>query len=318
MDHWPKFARNSEIPLQKYNHSAVLYDKINCTLTPFFDNKTGCIIMPPKLKEVYTRYVDSGSMFVSLKKGFCVFNNNVELLSFKQMKIFDPVSALYGFHKLKVLDISMLGMFFQANLLRDMPALEIFLSPGNKLNIIEKDPEFGTLFFKNRNLKFVDFSNNDLSFLPADMISRNPLLEIIDLSMNMLMCINLNLSANVHLKTLDLKQNRIKIINPILMDILENLVVTMNSTIQLNLQENDLVCDCDNIEFVHWIITTTTELVNRSELLCNDKDSVINKFMDIDTVHLEESCLPGSELAPYIILSLILAALVLVIITVIC
>ena len=104
MDHWPKLARDDGLSDHKTLHfnSVDLNDKTDCEMTPFFDNITWCILVPPKLKEVNSRYVDSQSMFVSVEKGFCTLNNNVESLSFSHMKIFEPMRALYGLHKLKV------------------------------------------------------------------------------------------------------------------------------------------------------------------------------------------------------------------------
>ena len=306
MDHWPKLARDDGLRDHQTNSSLEVFEEIKCKLIPFFDNRTGCIVMPPKLKQIYSRFVDSESMFVSLEKGVCVLNNNVELLSFSHMKVFDPISALYGFHKLKVLDISMLGVFFKINLLVDMPDLETFLSSGNILNNIETDPKFRTVFFKNRELKHVDLSNNNLRIIPDDVFSNNPLLEIIDLSMNTLVSINLNLSANVYLRKLNLKQNRIKTISPALMIVLENMFNSVNSTVQLNIGENDLICECEHIEFVTWMLTTTIELVNGTDLVCRDMDSNIRNISEIDILYLEESCSAEAELAVYVIIILCL------------
>ena len=220
----------------------------------------------------------------------------------------------------RFLDISMLGMFFKINLLVDMPDLETFLSPGNILNNIETDRKFRTVFFKNRELKHVDLSNNNLRIIPDDVFSNNPLLEIIDLSMNTLVFINLNLSANVYLRKLDLKQNRIKTISPALMIISDNMFTSVNATVQLNIGENDLICDCEHIEFVTWMLTTTIELVNGTDLVCRDMDSYIGNISEIDILYLEESCSAEPELAVYviIILCLIPVGFVFIVIVILC
>ena len=141
-------------------------------------------------------------------------------------------------------------MFFKTNLLTDMPELENCLSRGNRLYNIETDPGFRTLFFRNEKLKYVDTSNNNLRTIPEDTLSMNLLLEIIDLSVNTLSYIKINLSANEGLRELNLRHNRIKTLAPELMNSMENMFESKDTIFKLNLEENDLVCECDNIEFV--------------------------------------------------------------------
>ena len=201
-----------------------------------------------------------------------------------------------------------------------MPELENFLSRGNRLYNIETDPGFRTLFFRNEKLKYVDMSNNNLRIIPADMFSMNLLLEIIDLSVNTLSYIKINLSANEGLRELNLRHNRIKTLAPELMNSMENMFASKDTIFKLNLEENDLVCECDNIEFVAWMKTTPTDIENKNDLVCTDMDATKRRIIEIEIQGLEDRCSTGREPPLYVIvlLSLVSIGLVFAVFMVLC
>ena len=319
IDYWPTFARNSDVTALRYNHYVYRREAVECPITPYVENRTGCVILPVTLKRIYMRYVHSSSFFLSIEKGFCALNNSLELFSVRHMKIFQPVSSINGFHELKLFDISYLGIHFKLNAIMDMPALEIFLSPGNKLKAIENDPNFSTLFTKNKRLKWVDLSENELSSIPSEMFSNNPYLEVIDLSKNILEYININLTVNIHLKKIYLNQNNLKTIDTMILAHINMLANEMTTSVELNLIENDFVCGCNNVDFVKWIQVTKANVPNSTSIVCKDSDIMIKSIMKIEVDKLHSICnqnqKPQKSQSPYFVIYIVVCVAIVVVLS---
>lgn len=305
IDHWPTLARNGEVPALSYNHYIVRREPVSCSPVSYIENSTGCMIIPSKIKHIYMRYVQSSSFFLNVEKGFCVTNNSIELFSVQQMKISEPVNAMYGFHKLKLLDMSYLGIYVRTNILEDMPDLEIYLSPGNKLDQIETDPNFGELFKNNKKLKRVDLSENDLSFIPLEMFANNPFLESVNLARNLLVYFKLNLSSNFNIKTINLNHNNLKTIDAMIRQHLDVVAKRKESSVELFLAKNDWVCNCDSIKFITWMQITKVN-INRTSLVCKDSYSVIRQIAELDLEQLQKTCFPeNSNAVVYITIGIV-------------
>ena len=290
MDFWPTLARNGDVSYSQYNHYIVRRESTNCPATSFKDNTTGCIILSPSVKQIYMRHIQSLSFFLSFEKGFCVLDNNVEMFTIRGLKINEPVNAVIGFHKLKLFDLSYIGIHFRTNIIKDMPALETFLSAGNKLKEIASKPDFVEVLMMNINLRLVDLSENELSYIPPTMFTNNPLLQVIDLSRNLFTNIILNLSVHFHLSEINLHHNKLLTIDDRLMSHLDVLFDETKFAIDINLAKNDLRCNCDNIRFVSWIRNTKHEVRDRGSLLCSNSFSDGSYIMKLDTVQLERNC----------------------------
>ena len=290
MDHWPTLARNGDVSFSPYNHYIVRRASVNCPAASFKDNRTGCIILRSSIKQIYMRNVQSLSFFLSFEKGFCVLDNNLEVFTIRGLKTNEPVNIIKGFHKLKLFDVSYIGIHFTFDAIEDMPALETFLSAGNKLKTIESYPEFEKIFDKNKNLKRIDLSENELSYIPYNMFKNNLLIQVLDLSRNVLTNIKLNFSGHLDLRKINLHHNRLFTIDERVLNHLDFLFDEAKSVIDINLVKNDFICNCDNIKFVKWIHSTKHDVEERDNLLCSNSFSEAIRVITLDTVKLERNC----------------------------
>ncbi|KAL3888668.1 hypothetical protein ACJMK2_001032 [Sinanodonta woodiana] len=222
-----------------------------------------------------------------------ISSNNLEYIS---------PSLLSSFPSLKILDLS-------RNVLHKMQTMEDFsyLLSGNKnLEIIYLQRNYlslvpSNLFSSNTKLRVIDLSDNELTYFNIDL--HNTLdLTLIDLRKNRLKSMPAAFLGQVeqmylHQTTAEANETFIKsiLLNQIqdknLISekykygynssdniMLREMLVTIPQYVMLNVLENPLICDCDTLDFVKWIVSTNIGIVNRTILTCkyNNKEELLN------------------------------------------
>ena len=105
-----------------------------------------------------------------------------------------------------------------------------------------------------RQLSVLNLSNANLQGIEADTFENHHHLSVLDLSYNRLnvsSLVNLDLS-NTIIKSLNLSHNELTAIPRSFQDQLDNM-----KSLELYLSGNTFICSCDNLEFLHWVQSST-------------------------------------------------------------
>ena len=177
--------------------------------SPVNNSQDGCYILPPALKELDISHSEEKEFFIDFQDDICI-RSKLEHLSMRNLKVAGPIGIISGLHDLKSFDISNTGFPFQTMLFHDLEALESVNASGNRLFERQNGSSFAELFTSNKNLKYVDLSENGISEIPYNMFYQNRVLQSIDLSSNKLQYLHLNLTVSKYLEHLFLSNNDFK------------------------------------------------------------------------------------------------------------
>jgi Leucine-rich repeat (LRR) protein len=213
-----------------------------------------------------------------------VLENNVRYFNMSSLQInrvYDARGyAIYGLHKIEIVDISYNSLIWSPSALRNVPIIQEMYNDGNPLGRSELTP-----FPRLTNLRILSLSYNEISFLKDDVFSNLPRLSILNLRGNVIQDIDWIHINLLSLSSLDLRQNHLGTWNVTQTSMFE----THHSRIQLDIRENPLQCGCDNLDFVDWIQKTTIDVTGQRELTCRQgsKEHVI---YNIDLEALKTEC----------------------------
>ena len=161
-----------------------------------------------------------------------------------------------------------------------------------------------------RMLKQLDLSGNSIKEIPTGSFSEQTHLKILSLSRNLLEDVKFDSQNLFRLETLDLSHNRITYIPSLFFQQIET--IAKHSNITVYLQGNMLSCQCDQLEFVTWLLHTRV-IFRKDTLTCKYRNGTNLALSRISDIHnqLEAECyfllvLLGSIMG-FITLSLILS-----------
>ena len=207
---------------------------------------------------------------------FNISNNNIKTL----------VCPFVGMKNLRVFDCSRCKLdhiheeFFTSKYLQN---LEILHLQENNLGKIGK---LSILFKDAKTLKEVNLARNNIKALPMDTFENMKELEIVDLSNNLLLSIDLRISHLTKLKQLGFSNNQLVSIHQHFRTELEK--VNLNdSNISVSITGNQFRCSCGNVRFLTWIQNTRINVLEKGDLLCHDKSS---KLINVNTDDLNKTC----------------------------
>ncbi|KAK3603950.1 hypothetical protein CHS0354_036788 [Potamilus streckersoni] len=229
-------------------------------------------------------------------------------LNSNNMEYISP-SVLSSFPSLKILDLSknqlhqMQNMDDFVNIFSRNKDLKILFLRSNSLSVLPAN-----MFSSNIKLRVLDLSDNELTDLNSDWHNmRN--LKLIDLRKNRLKNLPipfLEQLENIYRhETMETKQNT-TMINSLLSQFLDKYILaeryrygynankeeqltvksaTVPQHLTIKLSENPLLCDCDALDFVQWIVTTNIIIVNRTTMPCKyGSREILLNYVSFETV----------------------------------
>ncbi|KAL3887927.1 hypothetical protein ACJMK2_000312 [Sinanodonta woodiana] len=229
-------------------------------------------------------------------------------LNSNNMEYISP-SLLGGFPSLKILDLSKNQLHRMQNtddfvqILSRNNELEVVFLRGNHLSIIPEN-----MFSSNIKLRVLDLSANELTYFNCEWHNMQDL-KMIDIRNNKFKTLPTTFVEQLenifrHQEAAS-KQNTTAT-NMLLRQFVDKNVLaekyrygynadkkeqlTDNSELvpqylTIKLSENPLICDCDTLDYLQWILTTNISVVNRTTLICkHGNNEMLVNYPSLETV----------------------------------
>ncbi|XP_062601892.1 toll-like receptor 4 [Saccostrea cucullata] len=174
---------------------------------------------------------------------------------------------------------------------------------------LENDVE-GEIFQNLFMLKTLNLTRNRIVRLPSKVFWNLKQLENLNLSFNSLSKFTVPVSHMNHLSHLDLSNNQISSLSREIRDMLD--AISQKNILSLNLKGNELRCNCENLDFVKWIISSKNiNFLHLDEYVCSSSNSSGIPFSEIENrlQMLEKQC------SSYTLIIVIMTSLTIVVLT---
>ncbi|XP_012934819.1 toll-like receptor 4 [Aplysia californica] len=244
-------------------------------------NATDGIILPlpPNLKVFSSR---SNSVAYRLKKiNFCP-NNSLEIVDFSSNMFQRLEGTITGLEHLKSLALTDSFIQFISDSFFDsfkaLKSLNLFQNLlGDRLAFDTN----GNIFDSLEQLTYLNISFNNIFRLHKDTFRGNSKLQVLDISTNRLRFVNFSIAHMEDLKFLDLHKNNLYSL-PLPARKHISLLLRQNKTVRVSMASNPIMCNCDNLDFLEWVVETKIFGANFSELFyyCSFPGVDISKRME--------------------------------------
>ena len=217
-------------------------------------------------------------------------HNNLEVIDWPNVKFSSTQTTgvsfgISGLQKLRYLNLQgdQFPIFVSAITLSDMDALTEVHIGGSKL--AENDILPSHTLHMLTNLYILNLSNANLLGIESDAFLNHKRLSVLDLSHN-----HLNTSS---LSPLDISQTSLKSLN-LSYNLLTSIPVSMRNQLdkmkdlELYLSGNRFICNCDNLEFLQWIQSSSSiTFYYAGDHVCTDSPGNTIHNIEVDSLHCD-------------------------------
>ncbi|KAI8770844.1 toll receptor 13 [Biomphalaria glabrata] len=148
-----------------------------------------------------------------------------------------------------------------------------------------------------KQLKILDLTNNALTVVQSSIFEELGSLEIIDLSRNNMRHFNLSLTNMSSLNFLNLSHTQLSSLS---VETRQNIdLLLTNHSVRVDMSRNPIRCECDNVDFLKWMVSSRAFDVNLTDYMCQYKDTstiVIKDAYEETLVYLAVRCADNSTL----------------------
>ncbi|XP_013069695.2 toll-like receptor 4 [Biomphalaria glabrata] len=261
-------------PMNKYRFSR-FSEKIN--------NKFQDIIvqLPPKLQ-----FLDfSGGNLKYTIKGLQFISNN-SLAALKLVNNYFPsiIGPIYGLHELNYLNLKYCSiLFINETFFHNFPNLKKLMLGNNKLETYFSNlgPNY-TLFSKLKKLKTLDLSDNAISKMPTDILAGLTSLKVLYFEHNTLWTFNLNLSHMMNLRYVYLRHSQVNSLSEDVRQHIDSICGNRpkSCAVRFDLSFNPIHCDCENYDFLKWMMNSRAFDPKFTNYMCQYPDSSYKNITD--------------------------------------
>nr|UTM63724.1 Toll-like receptor [Ruditapes philippinarum] len=184
--------------------------------------------------------------------------NKLKVLNVSSSLLYCWDGPIHGFVRLEYLDLSFnLCSKMRKSFFDKVPTLKYLSIARNFLyDPIENDTN-GRILRNLTNLEYLDMSNNRLLVVPERFLIRQKVLEVLNISENMLSSFDIDVRHMTKLNTIDLRENGIHTfptaVRENLTTISERNYQKTRKTLVIYLHDNDIQCYCNNLDFLEWV-----------------------------------------------------------------
>ncbi|XP_041361986.1 uncharacterized protein LOC121377958 [Gigantopelta aegis] len=252
----------------------------------YFDHTSSITLFVTLPTTLETIVYDETNSLVDLKTYITVaFNasNNLRNLSISYNENMILEGSVTGLNKLTTLRIEHNGnMSLSESFFDNFPSLKNLNMTGVHLPKRYFQKESIRLFRNLTNLENLDLSSSNLFHFPKQSFRHNRFLKNLLLSHNNFQSMLFSIECVPHLETLDLSYNHIKTLDRGTRNSLDSHTKSKSNFI-LKLNNNQLSCMCENIDFVVWF-KQTGYISNHNDIQCTKNN---NKVVNFEDIHLE-------------------------------
>ena len=266
-------------------------------------------------------YFGEINMLRWLPQGICWVNNLKHIdISYNKVTRFD--TPIFCMQRLKFLNIRSLDAeYMNPKVFQEMPSLEI-LQMGNNpqaaATIFKNKSLSHYLFEKNKKLKFLDVSRNDLSYIEPVILKQLNNLVGCDLSYNEIQNIKIISESDFpYLRYVSLEGNKLTTIPLNLLHHLE-IVFHQNETLgaYLNIFNNKFVCSCNMIIGIQQINLSNITIEKKNLLTCINYEENKEMYFSEALPYLYEQCRKGDMVSimflttiyPFVLVTMFISA----------
>lgn len=179
-----------------------------------------------------------------------------------------------------------------ANVFHGLRALQVMDLGNNLLGHVLEQDRLGEVFAPLVSLKIIDLSRNRINVVNKNVLIHMRYLERINMRDNHIETFDVDLSITQDLHWVDLSYNRIQTISEDVRTHLSKL--SKYHTVQVNLSNNKLVCNCDTLPFLKWLFLSQVQFLNIDTYYCslnNGSVKVFNGSRSDFLKQLDEDCI---------------------------
>ena len=234
----------------------------------------------------------SGSRSVLYLLNFSGVPNTITKMDFSRNFIANiHEKAFEGLAKLKYLNLSYNYLeHIHSNGFIGLDRLDTLDLSGNLLGFSIKTDTNSRIFIRFQFLKHLNLSNNRITKIPVSTFKSLAHVVSLNLKNNHIESFEVNLASTRDLTFLDLSDNKIQFLP---LDVRAHLdIIAKNHEVSVNLNGNKLLCNCETIKFLEWIVSTNVDLVNIDTYYCSLNNGSIRFLNSTNTllVQLHKEC----------------------------
>ncbi|XP_050393690.1 toll-like receptor 4 [Patella vulgata] len=149
----------------------------------------------------------------------------------------------------------------------------------------------GSIFKPLSKLEILDISDNQITVLPSVFLHAQIKLKYLDLSNNRMKQWTLDIDHMNYLTFIDLGNNSLSTL-PLSLRKFGDLQKAKGTILTINLLGQTLLCTCQNLDFLKWMETNTTNFVRRNEYTCENLHGKMIQLNDLKAIvlNLEKEC----------------------------
>ncbi|BFZ08336.1 hypothetical protein BsWGS_11374 [Bradybaena similaris] len=222
-------------------------------------------------------------------------NNKLEMLSLNGNLFESLIGPFNGLHSLKRLDLSSCSVRnISNNFFVNLTSLQTLNLGFNLIgNLLSAKPEANP-FSMLSNLKKLNLSSNYIETLPKTIFAGLTHLETLILSRNQITKFSVHITNLKHLKVLDLSNTNLNQLPKDTRNYIDHLLEN-NVPIQVDMSDSPILCTCENLDFLEWLVVSKAFSGNFSNYDCINPDSsrlsVKNGYNETVNV-LRRHCIP--------------------------
>ncbi|KAH9490221.1 hypothetical protein Btru_049460 [Bulinus truncatus] len=244
--------------------------------------------LPPKLRKIEL----NGTGLVYKLTELNASENILETLILRNNRFPSLDGPFYGFENVKYLDLARNSIIsINVNFFEKFPSLTKLILFNNNLGDFFATEGLETLVFsKLYHLEYLDLTNNNLRCFHVDIFIHLYHLKFLYLSNNLLTSFVANITGLHKLHLLDLSRTKVSSIIPELKNVIDTF-----KHIQINMSSCEILCECSNIDFLRWMISSKVFNKTFDNYKCLLHDSSIELIDDGYTStmeRLDHKCTP--------------------------
>ena len=235
----------------------------------------------PSLEFVYLTDMRIDSY--SLRGDYCFGNMRYINISYNKLtKSLCEHCQIVGANRLEIIDLSYGELEVITSAFFTLPKLRFLNLSHNALGV--SGSHFQETFSNLNHLVDINLSSNRLSRISPSAFDHCTHLRRVDLADNELTHIDFNLRHLPELKHMDLSGNRLLRLSDAFTAKLDK--ASLVRPLELNVQREMFVCNCESALFVQWIRKTHVRLPGRDQLTCmyEGDDNMLLKEIAIDKI----------------------------------